>query len=124
MNEITYILICHFGLEKILKSEIKKLGLEVKEVTDGEIKALGNISDIPRLNYNLRTSERVMIELSSFKATTFEELFQGVLEIEIELDGTLLVWIADRSVDIVGLVIICDRLLEDTIAKLSKFHVV
>lgn len=84
MENITYILICHFGLEKVLKNEVRRLGLEVTNVTDGEIKALGNISDIPRLNFNLRTCERIMIEVASFKATTFEELFEGTQNCPIE----------------------------------------
>ncbi|MCQ2609995.1 MAG: class I SAM-dependent RNA methyltransferase, partial [Lachnospiraceae bacterium] len=84
MEKITYILICHFGLERVLKTEIRKLGLEIKEVTDGEIKVLGDIKDIPRLNFNLRTCERVMIEVGTFKATTFEELFQNVKALPIE----------------------------------------
>ena len=85
MEKICYILICHFGLEKVLKSEIRKLGLEISEVSDGEIKAIGTIEDLPRLNFNLRTSERVMIELSNFKATTFEELFSNVEKINITI---------------------------------------
>lgn len=84
MDKITYILICHFGLEKVLKAEVRRLGLLIIEVTDGEVKAVGNVKDIPRLNLMLRTSERVMIEVSNFTATTFEELFQGVLNSEIE----------------------------------------
>ena len=47
MDKLTFILICHFGLEKVLKSEIRKLGLEISEVTDGEVKTIGNLSDIP-----------------------------------------------------------------------------
>lgn len=84
MEKLTFILICHFGLEKILKNEIRRLGLEVTEVTDGELKALGEFKDIPRLNFNLRTAERVMIELGHFKATTFEELFENVKKLPIE----------------------------------------
>ncbi|MCQ2819848.1 MAG: hypothetical protein MJ252_21495, partial [archaeon] len=45
-------------------NEIRKLGLEIVNVADGEIKALGDVKDIPRLNFNLRTAERVMIEVA------------------------------------------------------------
>ena len=76
MDKLIFILICHFGLEKVLKSEIRKLGLEISEVTDGEVKAIGTIDDIPRLNFNLRTAERVMIEISTFKAVEPDELLE------------------------------------------------
>lgn len=84
MDKVIYILICHFGLEKVLKAEVRRLGLEIIEVTDGEVKAVGNVKDIPRLNLMLRTSERVMIEVANFEATTFEELFQGTFNSKIE----------------------------------------
>ncbi len=84
MDLVTYILICHFGLEKVLKSEVRKLGLEISEVTDGEVKVIGRISDIPRLNFNLRTAERVMIEINSFKAIKPDDLLYGAMSCEIE----------------------------------------
>lgn len=84
MEKLVLISICHFGLERVLKNEIRRLGLEVTEVTDGEIKALGEFKDIPRLNFNLRTAERVMIEIGNFRATTFEELFENVKKLSIE----------------------------------------
>ena len=52
MEKLTFILICHFGLEKVLKAEVRKLGLELGEVTDGEVKAIGTLNYIPRLNFN------------------------------------------------------------------------
>ncbi|MBO6119072.1 MAG: class I SAM-dependent RNA methyltransferase [Lachnospiraceae bacterium] len=84
MDKLTFVLVCHFGLEKVLKSEVRKLGLEIVEVTDGEIKASGNLYDIPRLNFNLRTCERVLIELSAFKAVEPNELFENAKLCEIE----------------------------------------
>ena len=101
MDKLTFILICHFGLEKVLKSEIRKLGLEISEVTDGEIKAIGTIDDIPRLNFNLRTAERVMIEISTFKAVEPDELLENARKCEIEkfvpVDGEFLVTKANQD---------------------------
>ena len=100
-DKIIFILICHFGLEKILKSEVRKLGLELGEVTDGEVKAIGNISDIPRLNFNLRTCERVMIEISTFKAIEPDELLENAKMCEIEkfvpVDGEFLITKANQD---------------------------
>lgn len=101
MDKLTFILICHFGLEKVLKSEIRKLGLEISEVTDGEVKAIGTIDDIPRLNFNLRTCERVMIEISTFKAVEPNELLENARLCEIEkfvpVDGEFLVTKANQD---------------------------
>lgn len=101
MNNLVFILICHFGLEKVLKSEVKKLGLEISEVVDGEIKVIGNISDLPRLNFNLRTAERVMIEVACFKAITFEELYESIKKSEIEkfvpADGEFIITKANQD---------------------------
>ena len=101
MEKITFILICHFGLEKVLKTEVKKLGLELGEVTDGEVKAIGTLFDIPRLNFNLRTSERVMIEISTFKATVPDELLENAKKCEIEkyvpVDGEFLITKANQD---------------------------
>ena len=101
MDKIKFILICHFGLEKVLKSEIRKLGLEIDVVSDGEIKAIGSISDIPRLNFNLRTCERVMIEIGNFKATTFDELFDNIKMLPIDQyvpkDGAFIITKANQD---------------------------
>lgn len=101
MDKLTFILICHFGLEKVLKSEVRKLGLELAEGTDGEVKAIGTIADIPRLNFNLRTCERVMIEIASFKAMEPDELLENARLCEIEkfvpVDGEFLVTKANQD---------------------------
>lgn len=100
-NDYTFILICHFGLEKILKSELKKLGFSILDVTDGEVKIIGHLSDIPKLNYNLRTCERVMIELSKFEARISDDLYNGALNTPIEdlvpVDGEFLVTKANQD---------------------------
>lgn len=75
---------CHFGLESVLNFEVKKIGGEDIEVTDGKVTFFGDESMIAKANICIATGERVLIELSSFKATTFEELFQGVKKIPLE----------------------------------------
>ena len=75
---------CHFGLESVLKKEIYDLGYEISKVEDGRITFLGDEEAICRANIFLRTAERVMIQVGRFKATTFEELFQGIKAIPWE----------------------------------------
>ena len=69
---------CHFGLEAVLKREIYDLGYEISRVEDGRVSFQGDAEAVCRANIFLRTAERVLIEVGRFRATTFEELFQGI----------------------------------------------
>ena len=69
---------CHFGMEAVTKREIYDLGYEITRVEDGRITFLGDAEAICRANVFLRTAERVLLLVGRFKATTFEELFQGI----------------------------------------------
>lgn len=75
---------CHFGLESVLSFEVKKIGGENVSVTDGKVCFDGDISTLVNANLRIATAERVLIELASFKAESFEELFQGAKVIEWE----------------------------------------
>ena len=68
---------CHFGMEAVLKKEIIDLGYEISLVEDGRVTFLGDDEAICRANVFLRTAERVLLKVGSFRAETFEELFQG-----------------------------------------------
>lgn len=69
---------CHFGLEAVLKREIYELGYEIEKVEDGRVSFVGDAEAICRANIFLRTAERVLIQVGRFRATTFEELFEGI----------------------------------------------
>lgn len=75
---------CHFGLESVLKYEITKIGGTDLTVSDGKITFSGDENVLARANICLSTAERILIELIEFKATTFEDLFQGVRSAELE----------------------------------------
>lgn len=72
---------CHFGLESVLKNEIKNLGYEIVQVEDGRVTFAGPISAVARANINIRTSERILLKCGSFRATTFDELYEGIRHI-------------------------------------------
>ena len=76
MKKMELIAPCHFGLEAVLKREIIDLGYEIKEVEDGRITFYGDAEAICRANIFLRTAERVLLKVGSFKALSFEELFE------------------------------------------------
>lgn len=84
MEKIRLCCPCHFGLESVLNFEIKKIGGENITVTDGKISFDGDFSLLARANLWLSTAERVLIELGSFQAKTFEDLFQGVKALPLE----------------------------------------
>lgn len=77
MKRFDLIAPCHFGLEAVLKREIIDLGYEIASVEDGRVTFHGDEDAVARANIFLRTAERIMIEVGSFTATTFEELFEG-----------------------------------------------
>lgn len=84
MDKIKLSCPCHFGLESVLSFEIKKMGIQEVEVSDGRVSFWGTVNDIARANIWLRTAERVQIILGEFEAYSFEELFQGVKALELE----------------------------------------
>lgn len=64
-------------MEAVLKREIIDIGYEISRVEDGRVYFMGDDEAIARCNLWLRTTERVMIKIAQFRATTYEELFQG-----------------------------------------------
>ena len=82
----TYELIapCHFGLEAVLKREILDLGYDISEVEDGRVGFWGDAEAICRANIFLRTAERVLLKVGSFKATSYEELFENTRALDWE----------------------------------------
>lgn len=75
---------CLFGLESVLSGELKRLNFEDIAVTDGRVEFTSDAEGIARANLNLRTAERVLIVLSSFRAVTFQQLIDGAEKIPFE----------------------------------------
>ncbi|MDD5867157.1 MAG: class I SAM-dependent RNA methyltransferase [Lachnospiraceae bacterium] len=78
MKQWTLMAPCHFGLEAVLKREIYDLGYEISEVQDGKVLYTGDPEALVLSNIHLRTAERVLLVVGRFRASTFEELFQGI----------------------------------------------
>ena len=99
MERFEWIAPCHFGLEAVMKREILDLGYEVSQVEDGRVTFIGDAEAVCRANIFLRTTERILLKVGSFKAETFEELFQGTRAIPweqyIPRDGKF--WVAKAS---------------------------
>ncbi len=65
-----------FGLEAVVAREIKQLGYEEVQVENGRVTFWGDELAICRANLWLRSADRLLIKMGSFKACSFEELFQ------------------------------------------------
>ena len=84
MKKMELIAPCHFGLEAVLKREILDLGYEISEVEDGRVTFYGDADAICRSNIFVRTSDRILLKVGSFRAVTFEELFDKTKELPWE----------------------------------------
>ncbi len=78
MKKVRCIATAAFGIESVLAYEVKALGFEGVEVFNGYVEYDADLQGICRSNLWLRTAERVFVKIGSFRAETFEELFQGV----------------------------------------------
>lgn len=68
---------CLFGLEHLLGEEIDALGYERISTIDGRVTFSGDCEAVALSNIFLRYAERVFIKLGSFRADSFEALFEG-----------------------------------------------
>ena len=84
MSNFEYYVPCLFGLEGIVGDELRRLNIENVRVENGHVLFSGDESAMAKANVCLRTGERVLIQLADFKATTFEQLFQGVYNTNLE----------------------------------------
>ena len=99
MRRFELIVPCHFGMESVLKREIVDLGYDIADVSDGRVTFYGDEEALCRANIFLRTGERVLIKIGTFRAESFEELFQGTKSLPweeyIPMDGKF--WVAKAS---------------------------
>ena len=91
MDQMEFSVPCLFGLEGLTGDELRRLDMANVRVENGRVLFSGGVREMAKANICLRTGERVLIVLADFRATTFEELFQGVyntpLEAYIPRDG-------------------------------------
>lgn len=73
-----FIATCKLGLESVVAAELRRLGLAPEAVADARVAFAGDFSAMARACLWLRTAERVLMEVGSFEARTFDELFEGV----------------------------------------------
>lgn len=74
-----------FGMEAIVGQELKDLGFENVVVENGRVLFDADEAGIAKANLWVRTAERIYIMVGTFKATTFEQLFDKVYQLPWEL---------------------------------------
>lgn len=84
MPKLTLIATSSFGIESVVADELKSLGYSDLTVENGKVKFIGDESDIVKCNIWLRCADRLFLEMGEFRATDFEELYQGTLQIPWE----------------------------------------
>jgi len=84
MSDFEFSVPCLFGLEGIAGDELRRLNIENVRVENGRVLFSGDEAAMAKANVCLRTGERVLLTIADFKATTFEQLFQGVYNSPLE----------------------------------------
>ena len=77
MRELELLIPTLFGLEGLCAEELRRLGLSGVRAENGRVRCLAAPADIPRVNLNLRTGERVLLVVGEFPAPDFDALFEG-----------------------------------------------
>ena len=62
MDHLELIAPCHFGLEAVLKREIKDLGYDIVQVEDGRVTFSGDTASIARANLFLKNGRAHLIK--------------------------------------------------------------
>ena len=84
MSKFEFAVPCLFGLEGLAGDELKRMDMENVRVENGRVLFSGDKTSLAKANIRLRTGERVLLVLADFTAKTFEELFQGVYQANLE----------------------------------------
>ncbi|WP_077299731.1 THUMP domain-containing class I SAM-dependent RNA methyltransferase [Virgibacillus pantothenticus] len=84
MQTVTLIATAAMGLESVVAKEVKNLGYDV-QVDNGKVQFEAPINAIPRCNLWLRSADRVKLLVGTFKATSFDDLFEGTKALPWEL---------------------------------------
>ena len=77
MSELQFTIPTLFGLEGVCADEVRRLNLPQVKAENGRVLCTGSAADLPRLNLNIRTGERVLLTLGTFPARDFDALFEG-----------------------------------------------
>lgn len=88
---LEYVATCLLGVEGLVKDELKEIGAKNIQPQNGRVFFEGDERILIRANLYSRFAERILIHMGSFKAFSFEELFDKTINLPwetiIEKDG-------------------------------------
>lgn len=84
MDSYKLVIPCLLGLEGPVADELRKMDAKDVNPQNGRVLFAGSDEMLARANICSRYGERVLINVGSFKAQSFEELFQGVKKLPWE----------------------------------------
>ncbi|MEO2033939.1 MAG: class I SAM-dependent RNA methyltransferase [Planctomycetaceae bacterium] len=70
-----------FGLENVVARELKDLGFDECQVSDGRVLFSGDDNDIARCNLWLRSADRLLIRIGEFPCADFGALFDVTIDL-------------------------------------------
>ena len=70
------------GLEGGVSKEVKSLGYKIVDSLTGRVLVDADYKDIPFFNINIRTAERVLYVVGTFKAQSFDELYENIKNLD------------------------------------------
>jgi putative N6-adenine-specific DNA methylase len=73
-----------FGLESVVGSELKALGLESEGIGNGTVQVKGDATALARMQLWLRCAERISLVVDIFRARDFDDLFDNLINIPWE----------------------------------------
>ena len=73
---------CAFGLESVVKWELKDLGFESRVVSPGRVGFKGDWDAVAKTNLWLRSADRVLIQLAQFEASDFDDIFETLKQFD------------------------------------------
>ena len=71
-----FVVPCLFGLEGLAADELRRMDMKEVAAENGRVSFSGDEAALVRSNLRLRTGERVLLEVGSFEAVTFDSLFE------------------------------------------------
>ncbi|HVX11345.1 MAG TPA: bifunctional 23S rRNA (guanine(2069)-N(7))-methyltransferase RlmK/23S rRNA (guanine(2445)-N(2))-methyltransferase RlmL [Pirellulales bacterium] len=126
MSDLQLIATSAVGVEAVVARELKNLGYDARIRQTGRIAFAGDELAICRANLWLRTADRVLIEIGSFDATDFGQLFDRTFDLPWEawIDRDAAFPVNGRSVKSqLSSVPACQKIVKKAIVeKLRKAH--
>ena len=78
MEVLNFCAPCLFGLEGIVADELRRMGADTVTPQNGRVLFSGGGELLARANIGSRCAERIQLHLGTFRADTFDRLFEGV----------------------------------------------